>query len=336
MRILFICKENECYGFSSYTRRSSGLYNSVRFVVASLNNSGRGVHAKVVEVIDNNCIDRVVSEFKPDKVVIEALWVVPEKFDVLKSLHPNVQWFVHLHSEMPFLALEGMAIDWIIESAHRGVGMIANSVESYNALSVILSEKRLCYLSNVYLGPRRRIEFDNDKPDIDVACFGAIRPLKNHLNQALAAIQFAQDMGKGLRFHVNASRVETGGDPVLRNLVDLFQKTKNAVLMCRPWLEPDGFMFVLSRMDIGMQVSLSETFNIVSANYVQAGLPIVVSDEVDWASRMNTCEEDSVPDMVRTMKRVWQNQALSYWNQFLLWRRSKSAQCAWIKWARAR
>jgi hypothetical protein len=38
-------------------------------------------------------------------------------------------------------------------------------------------------------------------------------------------------------------------------------------------------------MDIGLQVSFSETFNIVSADFVSMGVPIVVSGEVPWAPR---------------------------------------------------
>lgn len=335
MRILFICKKNECYGFTTYTRRSSGLFNSTRFIVEGL--LKRGVHAKIIEVIDNNCIDREVSaSFKPDIVVIEALWVVPEKFEVLKKLHPTVKWFVHLHSHMPFLALEGIAMDWIIRYAENKVGMIANSKESYEALLVILSKKELIYLPNVYMGvPRRAALWGDDTPIIDVGCFGAVRPLKNQLLQALAAIEFARQKNKYLKFHINASRVETGGDPVLKNLVQLFEGTENAQLVQTHWCEPDEFLTLLrTHMDIGMQVSLTETFNVVNADYVTAGVPSVISKEITWGSRLNRAADNSVPSIVRAMHRVWNRRWLVWWNQRLLLRHSKKAQRAWFKFVR--
>jgi hypothetical protein len=43
-------------------------------------------------------------------------------------------------------------------------------------------------------------------------------------------------------------------------------------------------------MDICMQVSFSETFNIVSADSVVNAVPIVVSKEVTWAT--NHCVAD--------------------------------------------
>lgn len=81
----------------------------------------------MVHAVDNNCINKFVTEFRPDVVVIEALWVVPEKFDELISLHPKVKWTVRIHSEIPFLAYEGTAMDWIHGYIERGVQVSVNS-----------------------------------------------------------------------------------------------------------------------------------------------------------------------------------------------------------------
>src|ERR1700688_2506570 len=98
MKVLFVLKKSG-YG-CNYNYGTSGLLNSATFIVDMLNDSG--VEAKLVIVNDNNDIDREVSNFQPDTVVIEALWVVPEKFDALKKLHPNVNWIVRIHSDLPF------------------------------------------------------------------------------------------------------------------------------------------------------------------------------------------------------------------------------------------
>ncbi len=329
MRILFICHKNDIYGNSVYTRRSSGLFNSTSFIVKSL--LQRGVHAHIVEVNDNNDIDRECFAFKPDAVVIEALWVVPEKFTVLGRFHPKVKWFIHLHSDMPFLALEGIAMDWIIRCQAMGIGIIANSAESFDALKPIVQPHMLYFLPNVYMGefmrmPRRQSDV------VNVGCFGAVRPLKNHLLQALAAIQFAKEKGKRLKFHINTGRVETGGSPVLKNLRQLFQDMPNCKLMEHAWFEPDEFIEHLhDHLDIGLQVSLTETFNVVTADYVTAGLPIVVSKEVKWVSSLSTALDNSVTDIVKHMHRAWQNQWLVWINQFYLKRTSEEAQNLWFE-----
>lgn len=337
-KILFICKKNECYGFISYTRRSSGLYNSTRFISESL--VGHNVDSKIIEVTDNNDIDREVREFNPDIVVIEALWVVPSKFDILKKLHPKVRWYVHLHSHIPFLALEGIAIEWFYECQKKGVKFIANSKPSYDALKAILpfnvDRFNLVYLPNVYLSDPMRPVNKPTEDVLNVGCFGAIRPLKNTLLQAMAAIKFAREKGMFLKFHVNASRLETGGAPVMKNLKELFHQNKqDSKLIEHAWYEPESFINLChEKIDIGMQVSLTETFNVVSADYVTAGIPIVVSKEVAWACPLSKAQDDSIDAIVKRMHMAYNHRSLIKWNQHRLLDNSKVAQDLWFKWVK--
>ena len=105
-KILFICKQrHDRYGVSY------GLLNSCKFLCNMLNELG--IRAKVISVVDNNCIDKEVHQYKPTHVFIEALWVVPDKFKVLIPLHPSVKWYVRTHSNTLFLSNEGVAMQWI-------------------------------------------------------------------------------------------------------------------------------------------------------------------------------------------------------------------------------
>ena len=90
-KVLFILKKRKS-SHSNYSVVSSGLFNSANFVSDMLNKNG--IESHLVEVIDNNCIDREVTQYKPTHVIIEALWVVPSKFEVLTKLHPNVEWII--------------------------------------------------------------------------------------------------------------------------------------------------------------------------------------------------------------------------------------------------
>jgi hypothetical protein len=114
-KLLFILKRREDYNPVKHSPLglSTGLFNSASFVVNMLNSAG--IEAAMEVAIDNNCIDRMVKQHQPTHVIIEALWVVPTKFSVLTKLHPNVKWIIRLHSEMPFMAGEGMSMDWLGE-----------------------------------------------------------------------------------------------------------------------------------------------------------------------------------------------------------------------------
>lgn len=310
--VLFICKSRASYT-AGWPGFSSGLQNSVRFVVEVL--TDHGVAAEMVEVRDNNEIDRVVTERRPTLVVVEALWVVPEKFDVLHRLHPRVAWAVRLHSELPFLAQEGVALEWVRGYLERGVEVACNSGRLTVALRAVaaslgLPERLVGYLPNCYpvrLHHRSWVEAlenavssisDHERGRLDIGCFGAIRPLKNHLLQAVAALAVAQNSGQRLRFHVNAARVEAAGDPVLRNLRALL----GSALVEHGWLPHEEFCKLLARMDMSMQVSLSETFNIVSADAVATGVPTVVSGEVGWLGDYARADPTSERDVVRKLE----------------------------------
>ena len=326
--ILFLLKRNETYGFTHYCRRSSGLWNSVNFIADFLWKNGCNV--AIEEAIDSNCIDRLVTLHKPKVVILEALWNTPEKLKELKRLHPHIIWYCRIHSHMPFLALEGMSMGWLREYTKLGVGIMANSKPMHDALSAIVPAHLLSYFPNVYT-PKKLHRFSHNHSHLHIGCFGAVRPLKNHLLQAMAAIKFAKEKGKFLKFYINGSRVETGGNPVLKNLRQLFEDSEYGKLIEIDWLEHEKFVDFCQYMDIGMQVSLTETFSIVSADYVTAEVPIVVSKEIDWASRFCKAKDDDVNDIVRVLHRVYKNKCLVKRNKKLLAKASRKAENIWYE-----
>jgi glycosyltransferase involved in cell wall biosynthesis len=308
-KVLFVLKYRQLYSdvtFSKteeeqpYTYFSSGLLNSAKQVNDMLND--HHVESKLVQVIDNNAIDREVTYYKQlengkyekaTDVIIEALWVVPEKFKVLQKLHPKVRWIVRLHSETPFMANEGIAMEWTLKYlAEPNVYVAVNSLRMLEDLKGILSceqHHKLMYLPNYYDYKKNFIEttpVQKDPDTIDIACFGAIRPLKNQLLQAMAAIKYAKEHNLKLNFHLNGSRVENKGDNVIKNIRAMFAglDTTKYTLVEHGWMTPIDFRVLCTEMDLGMQVSLTETFNIVTADMVAQGVPVVVSDEVMWAS----------------------------------------------------
>lgn len=194
----------------------------------------------------------------------------------------------------------------------------------------------LIYLPNVYVHPYKSMRPAPRKlitPGVlNVGCFGAIRPMKNQLSQAMAALKFCRSLGLRLRFHVNSSRSEAGGDPVLKNLRALSDGEDYAELVECGWLElEDLVLYFRNELDIGMQVSMSETFNFVAANYVTAGIPMVVSKQIKWASRFSQTKDDSIDEIIRCMKRAWNWRCLISRNQKLLDKASHKAAVKWVE-----
>lgn len=310
--ILFIVKKgrlnyiDECAGESLKELKTSGLLNSAKYVMNMLREMG--VSSDLELAIDNNCIDRLVTKHRPKTVIIEALWVVPEKFEILRKLHPHVHWIIRLHSEIPFLSMEGMAIDWIFKySKQPKVFVAVNSKTILKELESLLCKKVL-YLPNYYKVTEGEHLAEENDSIVNIGCFGAIRPYKNQLAQAMAAIRFAQIINKTLYFHINSTRIENNGSSILHNIRSLFKNTANTFLIEHAWMEHHHFKKLVSQMNYGMQVSFTETFNIVTADMVDCGVPVIVSEEIVWASFIskvkNPTSVDEIVNKLITIKEL--------------------------------
>jgi hypothetical protein len=328
-KVLFILKRREDYNTDkhSHVGLSTGLYNSASFMDVML--QANGIDSALEVAIDNNCIDRLVTKHKPTHVIIEALWVVPSKFTILQKLHPTVKWIIRLHSELPFLAGEGNAMDWVadygdFDNLYIGV----NAPRMMREVKVFLKTRspdkiwdyRVIYMPNFYPQDYKPVKRINKKKDsIDIACFGAVRPLKNHMVQAIAAIDFANKIGKRLNFHVNAGRIEMSGGPVLNNLKSLFEQLHNSghQLINHQWTPRAEFLELCGKMDIGLQVSFSETFNIVGADLISQGVPLVGSAEIPWAVSGFCADPTSSADicekLLLTYRLPWINNKANQW-----------------------
>lgn len=288
-----------------------------------------GVMAKVVEVDDNNSIDREMRIANPTHAIVEALWVVPSKFAVLQKLYPNVKWIVRIHSEVPFLANEGIAMEWLSEYVkYKNVYISFNSKRTNREMTDYIMGKygpflaeKVVYLPNYYdlEGARQDCKdpanyhtgcpcghsecvLKNEWPNfgLHIGCFGAIRPMKNHLLQAVASMRLGDLLGKKVYFHVNTKRLENRGEPVLKNLRNLFKGTEH-VLVEHGWMERDNFLAVARRMHLGMQVSFSETFNIVAADMISQDVPVVVSNEIEFVAPVFKASKTSSMSMMLSM-----------------------------------
>jgi hypothetical protein len=332
-KILFICKKRHTnYGISY------GLLNSCLFVSNALNKLG--IKSKAISVVDNNCIDREVSHYRPTHVFIEALWVVPEKFKVLIPLHPTVKWYVRLHSKTPFLANEGIAMEWLmgyeeIRKEYGNLMISPNSKELCHDLN-ISCHIPTAYTPNVYFPPDlpsiSTEVLEQHPPILNVGCFGAIRPFKNQLVQAIAAIAFAEKIHKTLHFHINATRLEQHGEQTYRNIKHLFKGSKHESVE-HPWCDHAAFILLVKKMDIGLQVSFSETFNIVAADFVSVNIPLVGSSEIQWLSCGYKANPTNTDDIIFRMGFAYYGKkiGLQIFNKIGLYFHNSKAMSAWME-----
>jgi hypothetical protein len=123
--------------------------------------------------------------------------------------------------------------------------------------------------------------------------------------QAIAAIEFAHKKKKKLRFHINGNRLEGKGEPILKNLRELFDHVHGCELVEHTWMTHDDFLELVRSMDIGMQVSFSETFNIVAADFINCDVPIVTCREIDWSNKTLWADPTDSESIVEALERAF-------------------------------
>lgn len=279
-KFLFLIKDKiyDMYGITS------GLYNSAQFIVDFL--CKNGYNSKLVAVVDGNSVDKAVTEFNPDVVILEAIWVTPAKLQELLDIprHSNRTWVIRIHSKAPFLSNEGMATAWIRDYTRIKTDKIIiapNTQELTDQFRTCFPQGNFMYFPNLYKDENVASEYVSESGVVNVGCFGAIRPMKNQYLQAMSAIHFANKENLELRFHVNSSRVEQNGGNAMKNIKYLFMDSKHKLIE-HPWYDHVNFLKAVSKMDIGVQCSFSESFNIVSADFVAMNKPIIVSNDIEW------------------------------------------------------
>ena len=315
-KVLFVLKRREDFNPEKHDSPSLQclLYNSISYVRDLLIKND--IDSQIAICIDNNCINGFIYNYKPTHVIIEALWVVPEKIKLLQSMYPNIIFIIRLHSAVPFLSVESsVSFKWIAEYVQIPNTFISvNDKRLKRELEIYLSninEKEVIYLPNNY--PlnitNENKDYNLEKKDvINIACFGAIRPFKNNMTQAIASIEFAKIINKKLRFHINSNRYELNGGTLNTNMIHMFDKLgEQFELVCHPWCSRDDFLKICeNEIDIGLQVSFTETFNIVSADLLSNKVPVIGSSEIPYLKR-NIANVSDVDDIVGKLLSVYKN-----------------------------
>jgi hypothetical protein len=81
-----------------------------------------------------------------------------------------------------------------------------------------------------------------------------------------------------------------------------------------------------------MQVSFSESFNIVAADFVDNDIPIVGSREIHWLSSLYQADPNEIQSIVETLKTAYYGKVVGlHWlNKWGLRRYNKHSTQVWI------
>jgi len=308
------------------------------------------IDCKLIDPID---IDKNIEEYNPTHVIIHGIWISPDDLQTYTDKFKTVSWIIVSHSEITSSAIDSNLINWLIKYLHiKNVSIASVSSKTFIDFKILAELIDIKYSCKVKMLPTLcDLNFKKVKPKqkengvVNIACFGVIRFLKNQLIQAIAAIEYARRKKVKLRYHITINppyerntsphNIE-GFSQILRNIRELFSSLdKNKFqLIEHKWTSREVFLNLVREMDLGLNLSLSESFGLVSIDFALNNIPVIGSKELFWLPREciadNTNTEDIVNAMIDVMdnyesKKIyeqtinnlarWNNQALDHWKK---------------------
>ena len=246
---------------------------------------------------------------RPTHIVICAPWLPTLDLQILIFGNTDIQFAVTCHSNVGFLSADPSAITNFrsMLSLEQGALNFSAAGNSQRFCSwITASYGRPCtWLPNLYF-------MENESPmyrrpwtggDLNIGAFGAVRPLKNTLSAVAAALILHADLNVQINFHINVGRIE-GGGTVVRSIEEMTANVPNFNLIKDPWYQWPQFRQLIKRMNILIQPSYTESFNMVTADGAAECIPSVVSDAIDWAPAEWQAEVDDAVNIAYVAKNL--------------------------------
>lgn len=235
-------------------------------------------------------------------VVLEAPFIDAPFLGRMFRAFPGKRFSLVYHSNLGFLAQDGFAgasmpLYATLARNFTNFTLGGNSAELADAMERGAGVP-FAWLPNLYQLPALVGRESWNELRLEVGLFGAARVLKNWLTAGAASMIIAGELGVQVRLHVNTERNE-GAAATRRNLAALVTMNPRVSIVEVPWMRHDVFVDYLRGIDLCLQPSFTETFNMVTADGIAAGAPSVVSSAISWAPREWNAQPDSACDVAR-------------------------------------
>jgi glycosyltransferase involved in cell wall biosynthesis len=246
-------------------------------------------------------------DVRPTHVILAAPWVPTTDLAVMAAEFPEVTFVVISHSSVGFLAADPHAIRVLRETADlqlasHNVFVGGNSTKFTDWATEAWGVNAVC-LPNLYClaetFPHHNRRWQGGA--LRLGLFGANRPLKNFLSSAAAAVEMARRLHVPIELLLSTGRNEGGNQ---RALEEMTEHIANLRVVHTGWLPWPAFRRLIRTIDLVFQVSYTETFNVVTADAIAEGVPVVASDAIEWVPRWWQARADEPLDVARVAERL--------------------------------
>jgi len=237
-------------------------------------------------------------------VVISAAWLPVLDLGKCVIRYPQIEFVVNIHSNVGFLQADANGVRLLASYVHLQKELLnfrvsGNSQEFVDWLTEVYSVEAL-YLPNLYdlnsTVMQNRPLYNGGT--VRIGAFGACRALKNFLTAAAAACAIAKELRVPVDFVMNGGRPD-GGSSIERAIESLIASQPNVTLKILNWQAWPDFLDIIEGLHLMMQVSYTESFNIVTADGIAKGVPSVVSSAIPWVPSRWIAKSDDALDVAR-------------------------------------
>lgn len=281
-------------------------------VSAALNAAEINKHIGPAEVIpaqNNVDIVNAIRKYNDEheepltNIIISAPWISVKDTRAMVTYFKDIQFTVLSHSNVGFLQADPNGIHLLREGLKLSQELpnfkISGNSRKFVEWMQVAYGVPVVLLPNMYPVKEVTTELE-DEGVIKIGNFGAIRPQKNVLTATAAAVAIGREMQRPVEMYINSGREEGGVWTLMNALHQLIDDVPNFELKQAPWCSWSEFKEdYVANMDLLIQVSYTESFNMVTADGISVGVPSVVSDAIDWAPTSWRANNDDCLDVAK-------------------------------------
>ncbi len=237
-------------------------------------------------------------------VVVSAPWLPTLVYQQLCMTHPEIVFAMSSHSNLPFLQYDGKGPQLLRESYRLAVGVsnfrAVGNCRRYTGFVSRTYGSPCWFLPNLYdLGnktahPHRR---PMQNGPLRLGAFCATRQLKNLMSAVGAGLEVGNRLNRDVEIWISSGRDGTHAKPILQGMYALVDGLPWAKIVDNGWKSWPDFRTTIRSMDLLLQPTFSETFNVVTADGIAEGVASVVTSAIDWAPQSWWANPDDVQDI---------------------------------------
>lgn len=288
--------------------------------VSALNNAkvleNHGIKCDVVAAVSVKSMYDTLNAAAASKLpythmIISAAWITTNDMRALIQTFPFVEFYVNSHSNVGFLQADPNALKLLREYADLEQGSQNFHVAGNSKKFVVWMKQAyhtVCsYLPNMYYIdkiPTLNRPSYVEGSTLRVGIFGAVRPQKNVITAAGAALELRNMLNADTELYISGGRHEGGGVTIVNAVKQMIQGIPGIKLIEYNWNSWSQFRDVVRNMNLLLQMSYTESFNMVTADGIAEGVPSVVSEAIDWVPEDWQAHFDNSDSIARVGRRL--------------------------------